>query len=117
MKLHSDVLIPSDFNAAINEAARTGKIPSCTVVETVLQGSRSRARGITFRLGSFSADRKRARNSGNYGADRVTGVKAASWDDHGHIFALLFDKDPDAIIGYYDGQDDFNHKTDWSYEL
>jgi hypothetical protein len=42
---------------------------------------------------------------------------AATWDEHGHIFARLFDTDPEAIIGHYDGREDFHAQTHDAYRI
>lgn len=52
------------------------------------------------------------KNSGTYGAATV---KAATWDQHGEWFALLYAIDPDARIVNYESARDFHDRTQGKY--
>jgi hypothetical protein len=101
VKIHSDTLTSGDLHSAANAAG--------VWVDAIERGSRSRRRAFDFRL---AGDSSRPRNSGTHGAERVA---SATWDQHGHWMADLFDRDPAAIIGPYDGRDDFHQQTDGAY--
>jgi hypothetical protein len=107
VKLHSDKITTQTLTAAIGTAGLRG-----VAVEAVTVGSRKRARGIEFRLDAAPGPGRRRRNSGQYGAE--SGY-AATWDEHGAWFAVLFDIDPEAIIGSYDGREDFERQTGGKY--
>jgi hypothetical protein len=110
MRLHSDVLTQRDlFDAAMISGLHSR---GAYVESVTLHRSRSRARGMEFRLASDRSNQYR--NSGQYGAE-VWGPKAASWDDHGVWMAELFDRDPNAIIGPYKGRDAFHCATKEAY--
>jgi hypothetical protein len=121
MRIHSDVLTPSRLVEAIDAAGLdiAVHLDSCSVHK-----SRKRARGIEFRLGAtervgtLKGERitRRPRNTGKYGAEQAGGhLYAATYDEHGEWMARLFDADPDAIIGYYDGRDHFHAETRYQY--
>lgn len=107
MRLHSDTLTPEDLRDALRG---TGVYLDFAT----LHASRSRARGIEFRLVANAGPGRRRRNSGVYGAGHEY---AATWDEHGDFFATLFDLDPEAIIGPYKGRSDFHQKTKAAYRL
>jgi hypothetical protein len=71
---------------------------------------RVRPRGWIVRLEKPTSSRWR--NSGQHGAESV---RAASWDDHGKWFAKLFDIDPGARLGPYDGREEFHLATKGAY--
>lgn len=103
MKLHSDSITKQDVYRAA-ELARHHDGADIYVAEMMQNGSRSRARGITFYMESMN---------GRYATNRQgrdEGARAASWSDYGYFIQRLFDVDPDAIIGYYRGLDDFRRQ-------
>jgi hypothetical protein len=102
MKAHTDKLTAADFHRAA---------PGDVYVSITEHGSRSRARRFDFRLEALRPT-GRFRNSGTYGAEPV---RAATWDEHGEMFAPLFDLDPAAIIGPYDGREAFHEATGGKY--
>jgi hypothetical protein len=71
---------------------------------------RVRSRGWTVRLERPGSTHWR--NSGQYGAENV---RAASWDDHGVWLSRLFDIDPAARLGPYDGREKFHLETKGAY--
>ncbi len=113
MKIHTDLLTKdniTEIKAATNAALGLG------IYFTTLdaRGSRSRERGFEFRLAGNS---NRHRNSGTHGAATWDYDSPASWDDHGHFFARVFEADPEAKIGRYDGEFDFHVQTDGLYTI
>jgi hypothetical protein len=107
MKIHSDILSPADFYTAIEDGS------GVWVDELAERGSHSRKRAFEVRLAADpKPGRRRKRNTGQYGADSLT---AATYDEHGFWMAELFRIDPDAIIAFYDGVDDFNRQTEGKF--
>lgn len=107
MRIHSDILNASHFFSAV-----VG-LDGVWVDECNPRGSRSRKCAYEVRLAaSQKPGRNRRRNSGQYGADSLF---AATYDEHGHWMAKLFNVDPNAIIGPYDGEINFHRMTDGNY--
>ena len=106
MKIHTDTLTSSQLYAAQHG------LP--VYLESVQKGSRSRARAFDVHL---SADKDEAHrfNTNFYPNDRV-GDAAATWDEWGIWIDRLFMLDPEAIIGQYDGVDDFYSQTRNAWE-
>lgn len=106
MKIHTDKLTYSDIYAT----------PAGVEAETIERGSRSRARAFDVGLSAVhGTDRhgiKRcyARNSGKSGS-AGNWDRAATWVEWGDWICGLFKLDPDAIIGQYDGAQDFIRQT------
>jgi len=112
MRIHSDRLTRQDLYSA------TEGIEGVWVDGAIETGSRSRARGFTVKLAAEPQKGRRRRNTGNYGAEDggyPIQVAAATYDEHGRWMAELFERDPDAIITYYSGRDDFHEQTDGKY--
>lgn len=95
MKLHSDVLTKTDIHQACTVANQHGQDIFCD--EIVEQGSQKRKRGITFYCEALSGPRSRNGRDGY----------AASWDAYGWVIAELFNRDPNAIIGWYESPSHF----------
>lgn len=111
--MHTDHLTPADLHSALREAGLQD-----VSVETITRGSRKRARAIDFRLAAEPKKGRRRRNTGRYGAEdafQEMYQAAATWDEHGAFFAVLFDRDPEAIIGHYVGRQHFHDKTQEQY--
>lgn len=107
MKIYSDVLTREDLFATIRQ------ISGMYIDEIApLPSTKLRKNGWIMIVGSTT--RKRYRNGGTYGADRQ--IFAASYDDHGKWYALLYKLDPDARICFYKNADDFHQQTDRRYE-
>lgn len=94
MKIHTDVLERSDLYYA---AAQAG----ATITRLGFCGSRSRKHGIDVYLSGSSP----------YQQWGGTGYNAASWDEWGTFIAILFRRDPKAIIGRYKTFESFNAFT------
>ena len=120
MRIHSSVLTAKDLHSAIGEAG----LPTAEVwVETLTQHrSTKRERAFEVRLAATQGrDRngkaRRPRNSGFYGAESGGPyLKAATYDEHGYWMAVLFAKDPEAIVGPYKGVSEFNQMTRYKYD-
>jgi hypothetical protein len=108
MRAHSDTLTRRDFQV---------DAPDEVAVDIVRTGSRARAHGFTFWLYRLTpgANGARRRNTGTRGGERSE--FAATWDEHGELFARLFERDPRAMIGPYDGRADFHAKTQGAYSV
>jgi hypothetical protein len=105
MKLHSDLIISRDVWTAANRARRVHG-QDIYVDDEMNCGSRKRNAAVSFRC--FSEHGKRSTNPGT-SRDRTT-YKAATWTAWGYVIAELFALDPKAIIGTYDGVEDFAAK-------
>jgi hypothetical protein len=105
MRIHTNVLTPLD----VFEAARISR----TQVVWTVQGSRIRTRSIDV---SLTGESRRRPNSGKRGAG-WSSEYAATWDQWGVFFAVLFDRDPAAVCGAglksatYRSRDDFHWQT------
>lgn len=101
MKVYSDTLTYADLRAAARYARIA--LDTCEPIE----GARVRSRGWTVRLSGSST---RHRNSGTHGAATWESAPA-TYDEHGHWMAWLFDIDPNARIAEYDGAHNFHAFT------
>lgn len=97
--MHSDKLTKRDVLDAAT-IARSGYGQDIYVDEIMSNGSRSRASAVTF----YAASANGSRASNRHGK---TSAKAASWTAYGYLIAELFRRDADAIVGPYNGADDF----------
>ena len=107
MKLHSDILTEQDIRDCVpagcylaGHYAKDG----VTWASIHVEGSRSRARGFTVRL---SGSHKSTMQS--------LPDKAATWDEWGIFIDALFQRDPDAKIGWYGSRDNFINVTTDEY--
>lgn len=114
LKIYSDVLDRQDIIDSVSEARDT--IPITATLEDIeeMPNTRVRSRGWKIRLSNWQSNRHR--NSGKYGAN-TWDSPPATWDDHGHVFAQIFRRDPNAKIGFYDGEADFHAYTSDAYAL
>lgn len=118
MRLHSDTLTRDEIDAALVNA----DLPGVFIDVLSSHGSRSRARAFEVRLAAEPGkDRngnvRRPRNSGSYGSDGRDPFKGATYDEWGYFIAELFERDPDAVFGPYNGRDDFHRKTNGDYRV
>lgn len=96
MKVHSDILTSIDLYSAGN---------GITYVDSLVPvGSKSRARGFIVYLGT--SDESRPWGNGAVGTRR-----SPSWDEYGLWMNRLFKMDESAIVGVYNGYEDFQEKT------
>lgn len=112
MRIHSDVIIEQTIRDALSSTGLRDR--GVWLDSAMTHRSRRRARGIEFRLAADPLPGRRRRNTGQYGAED-SGLEclqaAATYDEHGELFAALFELDPAAIIGPYAGRDEFHRKT------
>lgn len=90
-----------------------------------LRGSRTHVGAISFSLEFIGekvvGDGRRWRNSGKYGGGSDNGL-SATWDEHGHVMAQIFELDATARFGsakypIYDGREDFHRATGDAYRV
>lgn len=103
MRIHSDIIHPSDFYKVVRD------LPGVNV-DVTKHGSR--ARNVAYELRLTGTSTRRTMD----GADQ-----AATWDEWGVVFARLFDIDSNALAGSqkhpaYDGAGDFHYKTGTRFE-
>jgi hypothetical protein len=91
-------------------------MPDGCYLECVQKGSRKRDHafevGMSAGYGTdaHGINRCFARNSGKYGSNG-DGDRAATWVEWGDWMVALLELDPDAIIGHYDGAEEFTRIT------
>jgi hypothetical protein len=110
VKVYSDTLTIEDLRAALP--------PNVGMDATPIRHPRKRARGWTVRLSGHGPLHNRRRNTGTHGAEdgfSEAWEKAATYDDHGRWMAPLFDKDPDAVISWWNGREAFETGTNGAY--
>lgn len=109
MRIHSDVLTYVDMaRAATSVEAHTGS--TVDFLRFDRHGSRKRSRAFEIQLRSDGRlTHRHTMNDCN--------AYAATWDQWGWFIAHLFSVDPDAIVGPYNGLDDFNWQTDDKFTL
>lgn len=115
MRLHTKLSTGDMFNIK-DKVVSEGLIPSYIHYDALtLHGSRSRDHAFEVKLGSdikIKGDGRRWTNSGTYGKG---GNYAATYDEWGWLIAEIFEQDPEAIFGNYDGRDDFHRQTKYAY--
>jgi hypothetical protein len=100
MRLHTDLLTTGDLRVAL---------PPAVDLDVSSHGSRSRHHAFSVALIGYGERHTRRRNTGQYGAGGDGA--AATWSDWGRWLAELFERDPRAIAGQYNGAADFHAKT------
>jgi hypothetical protein len=107
MRLYSDTLRTSDLFAAAEWAQRHGQ--DIYVEDHMERRGRKRAWSIEFHCASYHGTRKQNRGGSN--------APAASWKAWGYLITYLFNKDANAIIGWYENPTHFMEQTtkmkDW----
>lgn len=108
MRLHTDKITRHDLTMAMEGVS--GDI----YLEASGYGSRKRSHAFEVALSADEGkDRlgntRRPRNSGVYGAEY--GMRAATWYEWGDFLAALFKIDPRAIVGPYDGIENYVAQT------
>lgn len=101
MKLHSNILTEHDVESA-TERVRGEHKQDIYVAELVTTGSRKRKAGVSFK--GYARRGRYATNGLIHGAE---GARAATWSAWGYLITELFIRDPEAIIGTYNGVADF----------
>ena len=113
MRIHSNVLTPGDLFRAMSAA-----LPEAPDVNLILQGtfgSRSHAKAFEIALRGHGARHTRRPNTGIAGS--ASAERAATFDDWGWFCVAVFDMDPDAKVGQYNGSEDFHRATKDAYVL
>ena len=102
MKIHSDILTFTDIQAAVPEGCYLAVFdhPGFGRTRCGYEGSRTRERGFVVRLSGNSKS-----------AMRNLSDKAATWDEWGIFIAAIFERDPNAVVGWYKTRDDFFRVT------
>jgi hypothetical protein len=113
VRIHSDVLTRENLAQALD----TAELGEVFFDSLTLHRSNSRAQGYEVRLRAQPGrDRngktRTATNSGQHGAGSG---KAATYDEWGYWIAVLFELDPDAVVGPYKGSDHFHRLTREAY--
>lgn len=106
MKIYSHGLRGSDI---VDLAERVG------MRAAVVPIAHPKLRAKGWEVASGGGTGTRWKNTGQWGASSSA---AATWDDHGRWFALIFSIDPKALIvaaARYDGAEEFHTKTKGAY--
>lgn len=103
MKVYSDILTYADFVAALPQGVRIHDVDS-------INNPRIRSRGWNIQLRDYSNNRHT--NTGTHGAGEIG---AASWDQWGEWMSELFERDPNARLGYDNSAADFHLRTHDKY--
>lgn len=99
MKIHADTLTLNQLHDAVPNG--------CYIAQEEEVGSRKRDHAFEVRLSGSS----------KYGLGyECAGHKAATWDEWGIFINSIFEVEPTAICGMYDGRNDFIDKTQAEYE-
>lgn len=115
LKVYSDTLDARDIMDAAEEARMlTGSRASIEKIASLDGNLRTRSKGWEVRL--WNPDSSRHRNSGTHGA-ATWETPAASWDDHGHWFAQIFRRDPEAKCANYNNAEEFHRITNNKYKI
>lgn len=111
---------PYVLQTALDRARESGVVAeSVGFTDYSLHGSRSHAGAVEVRLVSWQklpGEKRRRPNSGQWG-NTETVFWAATWHEWGWFFAHVFDLDPTAKAGPYDGVDEFHRLTDDQFHL
>ena len=97
MRIHSDVLT--------GELIQKAKVSGTEFTAFGVHGSRKRKRGFEIQLSGSSPRRNQAGTA-----------KSAMWDEWGLFIDRLYKIDPDAVIGPYNNQEEFESHTNWRFE-
>lgn len=116
MRIHSDILTEDDLRSAVASEINNNNYTAATAyLEVSHHGSRKRDHAFEVHLyGDPGKDRhgiaRRYSTGGAYGT--TDGIyRALTWVEWGDVICRLFTIDPRAIIGSYDGFDDFMEQT------
>ena len=95
MKIHTDTLTGMDVDLAARDV----------FVDYMPVGSQSRDHGFNVTLSTDHGTRRRNSQA------EATGEYAATWDEWGIFIGRLFVTDPNAIVGQYNGANDYHWQT------
>jgi hypothetical protein len=113
MRIHTD-LRHDHLPMAIRLARSKHGMSNVDLYRIERHGSRKRDRAFDVNLQGYGDRHTRKTNSGTRGAGSYY---AATWDDWGWFLLELFELDPEAIAGPYDGIADFHAQTQGRFEL
>lgn len=115
MKLYSDKLTARDVRIAFSEARTVYGADIWTDDVQAFQPRSKYAHGVKFYAQSMHGTRPTAHRAiGSYPLDREN--RAASWSDYGYVIAILFARDPGAVIGPYKCAGDFHAQVTQAHE-
>jgi hypothetical protein len=124
MRIHTNTHTWRSIHEALDRAKAAGKVADHVEFEVCVEyRSRSKARGIEVKLGTFHkepGDGRRWTNTGNRGANSEhngEALYAATYDEWGWFLAEVFDTDPEATCWAYVGAAGFNASTKYAYVL
>lgn len=110
MKVHTDTIGLLDIRYALQDAQReASNVWIDHDAYTFTRNGRKRKMTHNVLLIGEGARHTRRRNSGGFGAK--TDDFAATWMDWGWFIAVMFRYEPTAVIGQYDGREDFLDQT------
>jgi hypothetical protein len=106
MKIHSDTLRITDIQTCVPNGCYLAVFDHKSFGRTSCgyEGSRSREHGYVVRLSG----------SGKYTMRNIPD-KAATWDEWGNFIAAVFERDPEAIVGWYKSREKFIEVTTNEY--
>jgi hypothetical protein len=114
MRIHSDKLSRSNLVFALEQVVAEGRAGRGVYLAALTpHGSQKRDHAFEVRLASVAKEagsKRRRPNSGTRGRGGL-GVWAALYDEWGWFISALFADDPDAIVGPYNGVEDFDRQT------
>ena len=102
MRIHTN-LTEADIRRIVEET----NAPGVGVGSLSVHGSRKRDRGIELQITGHSLQ------GGAFGA---VDFRTALWDEWGLVLTRIFEADPDAIAGPYNGRDDFQQQTQFRFD-
>jgi hypothetical protein len=109
MRIHSDHLVRRDLAEALSESGLGAE----GVVLWDVSAHRSRSRHHAFEVALRAPEgrdrfgtKRRNPATGTYGSPQ-NALKAATYDEWGLWIAVLFERDPDAVIGPYNSRRHF----------
>jgi hypothetical protein len=118
MRLHTS-MTGTAVETALQRAKDKGKIsPDVTfAVFGSGYGSRSHSRAFEIQLGTLdkTSGPKNSRHFKNTGQEEASRIYAATYDEWGWFIAEIFNIDPAAKFGLYDGQINFEVQTNDAY--
>ena len=118
MKIHSDTETTYSLGLCLMEAQRKGQIPPDVFFDLNRpESSRKRKNGMVVHLGSnaerdANGKRRRANTSFQGAPSWQRAERTATYDEWGWFIAHVLEVDPHAIVGPYNGQADFDAKTE-----
>ena len=119
MRLHTTLTGLAVRECLFRAQVRNGVARDVGFEAITVHGSRSRDHAFEVQLGTWdkTSGPTKSRHFKNSGVNGASHVYAASYDEWGWFIARVFQADPTAIFGPYNGLEDFNVKTKNAYTL